>query len=274
MHRWIGVCAAVLVINLWQPAHAAMSGEDAAVLQSLIDSRQYRAALERVDTELEKEPMDEALLLSRGYLLVALNRLDAAAAHYLRTLELLPNRPEPGNNLAIVYRNQGRYADALVQLDNVIRAHPLFDQAYSNLTQVCRKVTRRRGEFGLWFSRERGEIEAATEFCDNYDHTEVIQAREAASAAGSTPAPRGNDVIQITTLRPTELPSAPLPGGESAAGLTQEDLLVELELARASGQLAESRAAAAEEEVAGLKAALAAAEARMAELVNGSGGCD
>ena len=262
------------MVSLLQPAHAAMSGEDAAVLQSLIDSRQYRAALERVDSELKKSPTDEALLLSRGYLLVALNRLDAAAAHYLRTVELLPNRPEPGNNLAIVYRNQGRYADALVQLDTVIQAHPLFDQAYSNLTQVCRKVTRRRGEFGLWFSRERGEIEAATEFCDNYDHAAVMQAREAASATGSAPSSTSNDVIQITTLSPAELASTPLPGDESTAGLTYEDLVAELEIARAARQLAESRAAAAEQEAATLEDALAAAEARMAELVNSSGDCE
>ena len=262
------------MLNLLQPADAAMSGEDAAVLQSLIDSRQYRAALERVDAELEKEPLDEALLLSRGYLLVALNRLDAAATHYLRTVELLPNRPEPGNNLAIVYRNQGRYADALVQLDGVIQAHPHFDQAYTNLTQVCRKVTRRRGEFGLWFSRERGEIEAATQFCDNYDHAAVMQAREAVSAEVSEPASRGNDVIQITTLRPAELPSAPLSGDGSVGGFTEEELVAELEIARASRQLAESRAAALEEKVAGLEAALAAAEARNAARVGDPADCE
>ena len=274
MSRWVGVCACLLVLNLVQPATAAMSGEDAAVLQSLIDSRQYRAALERVETELSKAPRDEALLLSRGYLLVALNRLDDAAAHYRETVDLLPNRPEPGNNLAIVYRNQGRYSDALVQLDSVIQAHPLFDQAYSNLVQVCRKVTRRRGEFGLWFSRERGEIEAATAFCDSYDHAAVMQARQAASDREPVPAARGDDVIQITPLSPTTLPSAPLPGDETGDGLTVDGLMAELEIAHAARQLAESRAEAAEKKTAELEAALAAAEAQLAGVAEGGGGCD
>lgn len=128
----------ILFSVLWSVSTGVWSDEaennaDANAVQLLINDQEYENAIARVDAALRNQRNNERLLLQRGYVLIQLNRLEEARKHYKKLKRKLKNNPEPANNLAMIYRLQGQYDDAIELFKETIKKFPDYAQAYENL---------------------------------------------------------------------------------------------------------------------------------------------
>lgn len=118
-------------------------------LQQLFNQRDYQAALDLIEAELEQDGTNKKWLLARGFSLVKLGRLDLAVAQYKNLESDFVDSPEPGNNLAIIYSLQGNYAQAIEQLNQTIEAFPDYARAYENLGDTYVKIAQHEYQRGL-----------------------------------------------------------------------------------------------------------------------------
>jgi tetratricopeptide (TPR) repeat protein len=102
----------------------------------LVMSGQWSKAEVQAESHLKTRPTDPQmrLLLSRiqdgqGQTTMAMETLQALTQSY-------PELPEPRNNLAVLLAGQNRYAEALVQLQDAVRARPDYATALENLGDV------------------------------------------------------------------------------------------------------------------------------------------
>ncbi len=105
-------------------------------VQRLLIAEEWSKAQVQAEGHLQSRPADPQmrLLLSRiqdgqGQTAMAMETLQALTQSY-------PELPEPHNNLAALLARQNRYAEALVQLKNAIRARPDYATALENLGDV------------------------------------------------------------------------------------------------------------------------------------------
>jgi tetratricopeptide (TPR) repeat protein len=77
-----------------------------------------------------------------GVTLVQKGRLDEAAAHYERALELKPDFAEAHNNLGLVFLQRREVDDAIFQFQTALEIKPAYVQAHSNLGAALRQKGR------------------------------------------------------------------------------------------------------------------------------------
>src|SRR5258708_34388565 len=105
MHRFKLLCLTWLLLAI--PAWAASPSVDEA--QGLIAKGKYADALQKLDGHLSSAPQDAEARFTRGLVLVRLNRNDDAAKAFTDLTRDYPQLPEPYNNLAVIYAQQGDY---------------------------------------------------------------------------------------------------------------------------------------------------------------------
>ena len=90
----------------------------------------------RVDALITKYPQDPHLRFQKGLLLVDQKRIAEAIALFERMGREYPTLPEPLNNLAVLYAEQGQIEKARAALESAVRSRPSYDTAYQNLSSV------------------------------------------------------------------------------------------------------------------------------------------
>lgn len=123
-----------MLAMLWLAAYVPIASADVKQdVQQFLDRGDFKGALDMIEQGLEKDVTDQKLLLAKGYLLVKLNQLDAATEYYKILKAHLTDNPEPGNNLAMIYRMRGEYELAIQTFEQIIEAFPDYAHAYENL---------------------------------------------------------------------------------------------------------------------------------------------
>ncbi|HUR40484.1 MAG TPA: tetratricopeptide repeat protein [Verrucomicrobiae bacterium] len=123
---WLAVAAA--------PLYAASPAVDEAT--TLINKGQFEQALQRLDGHLKSAPQDAEARFTRGLVLVRLNRNDDAAKAFSELTRDYPQLPEPYNNLAVIYAQQGDYDKARDALESALQTHPSYPVAHENLGDI------------------------------------------------------------------------------------------------------------------------------------------
>lgn len=118
---------------------AAMADEVAEV-QRLMSSGRATEALQRADQYLAGKPRDPMMRFLRGLSLSQLGRNAEAITTFTKITEDYPELPEPFNNLAVLYAQQGQYDKARTALEMAIRTNPSYATAYENLGDVYAKL--------------------------------------------------------------------------------------------------------------------------------------
>ncbi len=103
------------------------------VVADLIASEDYDKALIEAEAGLKIDPENVRILLQKGFILIQTRRLNEAVQHYINLVILLPDSPEPMNNLGVVFMLQKDYTKAVRQLNATINRFPSFTRAYENL---------------------------------------------------------------------------------------------------------------------------------------------
>src|SRR3569623_631806 len=97
---------------------------------------QYAQALQKLDQHLAKNPQDAESRFSRGIALTKLNRTSDAMKVFNDLTRDYPQLPEPYNNLAVLYAQQGDYEMARDALEAALATHPSYATAHENLGDI------------------------------------------------------------------------------------------------------------------------------------------
>ncbi|BCM24186.1 L,D-transpeptidase Cds6 family protein [Methyloradius palustris] len=119
---------------------SAAPADDLKEITQLANQGQQAAALTKVNSYLSDNPKDVQALFIKGVLLAELNKRDDAIKTFTDITAKYPNLPEPYNNLAVLYADQGQYDKARIALETAIKTHPSYATAHENLGDIYARM--------------------------------------------------------------------------------------------------------------------------------------
>lgn len=123
--------------------HMVMAGQTNVELREinqLSEQGNQAAALDKVNIYLSANPKNAEAMFMRGVILVELGKRDDAIKAFTDLSEKFPNLPEPYNNLAVLYADQGQYDKARKALESAIKTHPSYATAHENLGDIYARM--------------------------------------------------------------------------------------------------------------------------------------
>lgn len=129
MHRLI---IAMLIIVLPQ----LVMGNTIKQLEQQLELKKYARAASTGMSMLKQQPENTRILFLTALALQKNNQPEQAQRYYQRLVTLHPELPEPKNNLAMIYLQQGKYDSAVDQLIESLNTHPAYATAWTNLSNL------------------------------------------------------------------------------------------------------------------------------------------
>lgn len=117
-------------------ASVSLQADELGEIARQMHNGQQSVALERVNTYLKANPADAQAMFLKGVALSELNKREEAAQVFTQIIEKYPSLPEPYNNLAVLYAEQGQYDKARRVLEAALKTHPSYATAHANLANV------------------------------------------------------------------------------------------------------------------------------------------
>lgn len=218
--------------------------DDVSDVQKLLAAGKNAEALQKADQFLTTKPRDPMMRFLRGISLSQAGRAPEAITAFTKLTEDFPELPEPFNNLAVLYAQQGQYDKARNALEMAIRTNPSYATAYENLGDVYAKLASQAYSKALQidtrsavapklamirdlFPKERNQIAAASP-APAPTPTPAPAAKPASPAPAPAPPP-------APTVKPAPAPvPAPTPSPSPAPAKQEaEDSAAEREVASA-----------------------------------------
>lgn len=119
---------------------ATVFADEAAEVQKLLAAGKNPEALQKADQYLAGKPKDPMMRFLKGISLSQAGRTTDAISVFVKLTEDYPELPEPFNNLAVLYAQQGQYDKSRNALEMAIRTNPSYATAYENLGDVYAKL--------------------------------------------------------------------------------------------------------------------------------------
>src|SRR5689334_1336945 len=177
-------------------AQASSPGVDEA--QALMAQGQYDQALERLDRQISAAPQDAEARFTRGLVLVRLNRNDDAAKTFSDLTRDYPQLPEPYNNLAVIYAQQGEYDKARDALEAALATHPSYPVAHENLGDIYAALSAAAYTRALSLDQNNAAVRAKLNLINQLDGLAdsgaTLTARTAPAPESAGPAPDANGI--------------------------------------------------------------------------------
>ncbi|MBV8657322.1 MAG: tetratricopeptide repeat protein, partial [Burkholderiales bacterium] len=134
-----------ITLALAVPAFAG----DADDVAALLNKGHADDALQAADRALAKTPRDARLRLLRGNALAGLGRTADAIQVFSALTVDYPSLPEPYNNLASLYAQQGQLDKARAALELALQTNKAYATAHTNLTDVYSRLAAQAYEKAL-----------------------------------------------------------------------------------------------------------------------------
>jgi tetratricopeptide (TPR) repeat protein len=109
-------------------------------ISQLVSQGQHGQALDKINVYLTSHPKDVAGQFLKGVVLAEQNKSADAIKIFTSITEKHPELPEPYNNLAVLYAEQGQYDKARQSLEKAIKTHPSYATAHENLGDIYAKM--------------------------------------------------------------------------------------------------------------------------------------
>lgn len=106
----------------------------------MIRDGQYVLAMAKIDSVLAADARNPQARFLKGVVQTDQQELDDAAVTFQQLTEDYPELPEPHNNLAVIWAQQGRYDKARTELEIALRANPDYAIAHENLGDVYARL--------------------------------------------------------------------------------------------------------------------------------------
>ena len=138
-----GVLTLMLAMTLGLGPALAQSGQDElGQVQRMLDSGDNWQALKKLDAMVKKDAQNKDARFMRGIVLVQVNRAADAIEVFSQLTKDFPQLPEPYNNLAVLYAQEGQYENAKNALQSAIKTHPSYATAHENLGDIYSTLAR------------------------------------------------------------------------------------------------------------------------------------
>ncbi len=138
--RLTSLAAQCLTVAALSMTTFSARADDIAEVQKLLAAGKNTEALQKADQYLNGKPRDPMMRFLRGISLSQAGRSAEAVTAFTKLTEDYPELPEPFNNLAVLYAQQGQYDKARNALEMAIRTNPSYATAYENLGDVYAKL--------------------------------------------------------------------------------------------------------------------------------------
>ena len=102
-------------------------------LESALSQQQYSRAAKTGLGVLRQHPDNIQAQFLTAVAFQHNDQPDIAERYYLQLIETNPELPEPRNNLAMIYMNQGKYDQSIDLLITSLKTHPAYATAWQNL---------------------------------------------------------------------------------------------------------------------------------------------
>ncbi|MGE5453162.1 MAG: tetratricopeptide repeat protein [Acidobacteriota bacterium] len=139
-HRLVHRAAKLLAVATISLTAASAFADDIADVQKLLSAGKNPEALQKADQYLTAKPKDPMMRFLKGISLSQAGRTTDAINVFVKLTEDYPELPEPFNNLAVLYAQQGQYDKSRNALEMAIRTNPSYATAYENLGDVYAKL--------------------------------------------------------------------------------------------------------------------------------------
>jgi len=113
---------------------------DISKLNKLIEEKEYLEAKKIVEQLLDSDKENPQLLFITGVLLSELGETDEAINVFVSLTKSHPALPEPYNNLAVLYAQNGNFDLAKIALEKSIKTHPSYATAHVNLGDLYTRM--------------------------------------------------------------------------------------------------------------------------------------
>ncbi len=215
--RPLVLCTLLAGALLAVPARAAPA-DPLAEVQDLYKAGRAADAMRRLDALIAQRPGDPRFRFQKGVMLVDQKRPSEAISVFQKLVQDHPALPEPLNNLAVLYAEQGQMEKARTTLESAIRSKPNYGTAFQNLGDLYTRMAGRAYARALQID----DAETAPKLAlirNLYDMPDMASAdtvlvASAASAAAPSPKPPGTSPAAAAS-RP-----APAPATATAAAPT------------------------------------------------------
>ena len=127
-----------LIILCWLLASPVVFAADS--MQQLIVQKQYAKAIHSGEQTLRQTPNDSNTRFLTAYAYQMTGKSDRAIKMYEDLIRDEPQLPEPRNNLAMIFLEQGDYDRASLLLVSAINTRINYAIAYNNLSQVYKGI--------------------------------------------------------------------------------------------------------------------------------------
>lgn len=205
---------------------APLAAQSPTAIQELLDRGDYEKAVNQSAAYLEEHPGDAQVRFLRGLALARLDRREAAIETFGELTRDYPEAPEPANNLAVLYAQQGDYDKARRWLEAAMSTHPAYATAHKNLGDVYTALAAAAYSKALE-EQDRADLGVSLDFVAQMD----LPREEGAAVAAAeeremrvVPAPEPHpEPARPPERTPAESPAAePSPGGPPPAEQTEE----------------------------------------------------
>jgi len=196
--------------------------DDVADVQKLLSSGKNAEALQKADQYLGSKPRDPMMRFLRGISLSQAGRAPEAITAFTKLTEDFPELPEPFNNLAVLYAQQGQYDKARTALEMAIRTNPSYATAYENLGDVYAKLASQAYSKALQIDTRSAVAPKLAMIRDLFpkDRNSIAVASANPSPA---PAPAPASPAPAPAPAPAAKPVPPAPQAESKAEAVARD---------------------------------------------------
>lgn len=216
MKRTITCLAAAAAILLATPSIMAANAVEEA--QKMISQGKLEAALSRLESQLKSAPQDAEARFLRGLVLTRLNRNEDAIKAFADITRDYPQLPEPYNNLAVLYAQQGDYEKARDALEAALATHPSYATAHENLGDIYAALAGAAYNRALLLDQGNQAVRSKLSFLNKVSEatggTQVAVAPPAVvtpAAAPSAPAIAPKPAAPSASVNPAPAPAAPAP---------------------------------------------------------------
>ena len=204
--------ALMLVAVLFAPYGICAQSDAYQDATKLLRSGQQAQALERVDSFLKANPKDARARFLKGVILTEQSKAADAISVFTGLTEDYPELPEPYNNLAVLYAQQGQYDKARSALELAIRTHPNYATAHENLGDIYAKMASQAYDKALQLDKNnaaaRTKLEKINEIFSGGTRgikPAASKAETVTTAASAVVAPAKSTPVAAKTAKPASV---------------------------------------------------------------------
>ncbi|MBF0417947.1 MAG: tetratricopeptide repeat protein, partial [Magnetococcales bacterium] len=117
-----------------------VAAESLDEIYAIADRKDFDTALKRLNQFLTDHPQDAQARFLKGLILTETKQRDQAISVFQQLSKDFPELPEPYNNLAVLYAEQGQFEKAQEALNQAVKAHPNYATAHENLGDIHAKM--------------------------------------------------------------------------------------------------------------------------------------